>query len=120
EMRAGFFRRLDPICGVIDMSLPIRMMLAGAVLAGAWHIEAQAAEAKAPVDFSRDIRPILEARCFECHGAKKQKSGLRLDHRSTMLKGGDSGKPAFTPGQSAGSLLIQKVTSSDAEEVMPP
>ena len=102
------------------MSLPRQLMVAGAVLAGAWHMEAPAAEAKAAVDFSRDIRPILEGRCFECHGPKKQKSGLRLDRRSTILKGGDSGKPALTPGQSAASLLIQKVTSTDAEEVMPP
>lgn len=33
----------------------------------------------APVDFVREVRPILEKHCYECHGEKKQKGGLRLD-----------------------------------------
>ncbi len=75
---------------------------------------------KAGVDFARDIRPIFEKRCYECHGPQKQKSGLRLDHKSTALKGGDSGKPVFVAGKSGESLLLQKVTSQEPEEMMPP
>ncbi|MDB6004820.1 MAG: hypothetical protein JWR15_1807, partial [Prosthecobacter sp.] len=33
----------------------------------------------APVDFIREVRPILQKHCYSCHGEKKQKSGLRLD-----------------------------------------
>src|SRR5438128_10425872 len=70
--------------------------------------------------FEKEIRPLFETRCYECHGPQKQKSGLRLDRKSNAFRGGDSGKPALTPGKSADSLLIQKVTSQDPDELMPP
>lgn len=41
--------------------------------------------------FEKSVRPILAEHCFECHGAKKQESGLRLDTRAGVLKGGDNG-----------------------------
>src|SRR5438874_921654 len=72
------------------------------------------------VDFQKEIRPLFESRCFECHGPKKQKSGLRLDRKSSAFQGGDSGKPAIVPGKSAESVLLQKITSKDPDEVMPP
>ena len=56
-----------------------------------------AAAQQAP-DFARDVRPILESRCWACHGAKLQMHGLRLDHRADALKGGESGVPAIVPG----------------------
>lgn len=72
-----------------------------------------------PIDFGRDVRPIFEQRCYECHGEQKQKGGLRFDRKSVVFKGGDSGKPAIVVSNSAESLLIQKVTSNDPDEVMP-
>src|SRR5262245_30848118 len=72
------------------------------------------------VDFSRDVRPIFESRCYECHGEKKQKNGLRLDRKSPAFRPADSGKPAILPGKSADSPLIQRLTSDDSDEVMPP
>ena len=74
----------------------------------------------ATVDFKRDIQPILEQRCYECHGEKKQKSGIRFDRKATVFKGGDSGKPVIISSKSAESPLIQRVTSKDADEIMPP
>ena len=71
------------------------------------------------VDFARDIQPIFTKRCFECHGPDTQKSKLRLDRKADALRGGKSGKPLFAPGKSAESELIARVTSSDADEVMP-
>jgi hypothetical protein len=53
--------------------------------------------ALARVTFLRDIRPILENKCVSCHGAERQKGGLRLDTHALALKGGDSG-PAMVPG----------------------
>ena len=44
----------------------------------------------APIDFARDIQPILEASCLRCHGAVKPKGGLRLDTRDAALRGGAS------------------------------
>ena len=44
----------------------------------------------APVDFSREIQPILEENCWHCHGPDEQESGLRLDKRAAVLAGGIS------------------------------
>ena len=66
------------------------------------------APASRSVDFSADVQPLLIHRCQACHGAKKQQGGLRVDTRSGLLSGGDSGA-AIAPGQSAASLLIHVV-----------
>ena len=77
-----------------------------------------AAETK--VDFERDIKPIFASRCYECHGEKKQKSGIRLDRKDSVFKGGDEGKPLVVAGKSSDSILLKRVTSQDEDEVMPP
>jgi mono/diheme cytochrome c family protein len=76
--------------------------------------------AAAKLDFKRDVQPIFEQRCYECHGEKKQKSGLRLDRKAAVFQGGDSGKPAIIVGKSSESPLLQRLTSKDADEIMPP
>jgi hypothetical protein len=74
---------------------------------------------KADLDFfERRVRPILVDRCVKCHGAKKQESGLRLDSRVAILKGGDSG-PAARAKSPDMSLLIEAVRGSD-DLKMPP
>src|SRR5437879_11666 len=70
------------------------------------------------VDFSKEIKPILEASCIKCHGRGRNKGGLRLDSRETLLKGGDSGL-AVVPGKSHESLLIALVAGLDPDSVMP-
>jgi hypothetical protein len=72
-----------------------------------------------PVDFDRDIKPILEANCCRCHGPKEQESGLRLDSGAGLAAGGNSG-PAITPGKSGASLLIRAVTGAKGVTRMPP
>jgi hypothetical protein len=71
------------------------------------------------VEFRRDIRPILAARCYDCHGEQKPKGGLRLTSRANALKGGKSGEPALVAGQSAKSEIFLRITSQDKDEVMP-
>src|SRR5436190_1203570 len=68
-------------------------------------------------DFNRDVRPILAAKCFKCHGPddKARKADLRLNARDGAVKSG-----AIAPGQPAASKLITRIHSADAEEVMPP
>ena len=78
-------------------------------------IPAHAAE---PVDYVRDIKPLL-ARCTACHGALRKKNGLRLDTADLVKKGGDGG-PAVEPGQSAQSLLIDALTGANTVPRMPP
>src|SRR5438105_1115683 len=49
----------------------------------------------APLDFfEKEVRPLLVAKCLDCHGVKKSKAGLRLTSREEVLKGGDSGAAA--------------------------
>ena len=74
----------------------------------------------APVDFVTDVRPIFEKHCYECHGEKKQKSGLRLDVKAAALRGGDEHAPDIIAGQAKASPLIKMVTSDDKDERMPP
>lgn len=70
-------------------------------------------------DYLREIKPILQARCYACHGALRQKAGLRLDTGELIRQGGDSG-PAIVAGQSAASLLIHAVTGRNDVPHMPP
>ena len=74
----------------------------------------------ADIDFKRDIAPILENRCWGCHGEDEQESGLRLDQRAFMLKGGDSGLAAIVPGKPDKSYLIEVVRHLDPDVKMPP
>jgi mono/diheme cytochrome c family protein len=74
----------------------------------------------APVDFVRDVRPIFERHCYECHGEKKQKSGLRLDVKEAAFKGGDEHSPDIIAGKAKESPLIKMVLSEDKDERMPP
>ena len=76
--------------------------------------------AQRPVDFVRDIRPVLESACYDCHDADKQKSKLRLDEVVGILRGGDTGEPVFVKGNSAESSIIKHVTSEVPKDMMPP
>ena len=71
------------------------------------------------VDFAADIEPIFKANCYSCHGAKKQKGGLRLDSRKSALQGSDHGK-VILPGKSAESKLILIVAGFEEDKIMPP
>src|ERR1019366_1910556 len=72
------------------------------------------------IDFDRDIAPLLEKRCFMCHGPQQQMSGLRLDQKSAALQGGKSGA-VIVAHDSAGSRLIRLVAdASPDKKVMPP
>jgi hypothetical protein len=68
--------------------------------------------------FEKEIRPLLSERCFRCHGEQKSKSGLRLDSRAGILKGGDTG-PAAVPGKPEQSPLVQAIRHQNGLE-MPP
>jgi mono/diheme cytochrome c family protein len=71
---------------------------------------------RAPVDYARDIRPILANSCLACHGPdeKQRKGELRLDVREEAIK------KAIIVGKGKESPLVQRVTSKDSAEVMPP
>jgi Protein of unknown function (DUF1553)/Protein of unknown function (DUF1549)/Planctomycete cytochrome C len=68
--------------------------------------------------FEKQVRPILAARCQGCHGPAKQKGGLRLDARETILAGGSTG-PAVIPGNPKDSLLVDAINYGETYH-MPP
>jgi hypothetical protein len=80
-------------------------------------LAAGAARAAEPVDFARDVRPILSGRCFVCHGpdARARKADLRLDVRAEAVAA-----KAVVPGKAGESELIRRITAADPEERMPP
>jgi cytochrome c553 len=67
-------------------------------------------------EYVRHVRPLLIARCVRCHGSTRQEGGLRADSAASLLKGGDSG-PAIRPGDSAGSLLLRRVSTADLDRM---
>ncbi len=71
------------------------------------------------IDFARDVQPIFERHCLSCHGADKQRGGLRLDDKGAALKGGENHAPAIRPGRSAESPLIQFVAGLVPDMQMP-
>lgn len=83
-----------------------------------WAFAGSLALAAEPVDFDKQIRPIFKERCYSCHGAKKQESGLRLDKRQEAMAGGETGL-AIVPGDTSRGLLLKYVQSEDPELIMP-
>jgi hypothetical protein len=78
--------------------------------------------AEAPLDFNRDVRPILSDRCFSCHGpdGEDRQAGLRLDLRDAAIAELDSGATAVVPGDPTQSEIVTRITSTDPDVVMPP
>lgn len=72
------------------------------------------------VEYERDVLPLLETHCLDCHGPDEQQSGLRLDRRASLLRGGDLGQPAVTVGSSAESFVVRVVAGLEADLKMPP
>jgi Protein of unknown function (DUF1553)/Protein of unknown function (DUF1549)/Planctomycete cytochrome C len=74
--------------------------------------------ASAPVDFAREVQPILAASCIRCHAGSSAQGKLRLDTREGLLQGGASG-PAVVPRDARGSLLFQRLILGDPQKRMP-
>src|SRR4051795_7151223 len=89
--------------------VPLLAALAGPAVA-------LAAGAPGPVEFNRDVRPILSENCFYCHGQdpNHRKAELRLDVRESALK-----DQAIVPGKPEASKLVARI-NSDGKKRMPP
>ena len=86
-----------------------------ALLIGSVFLSALSARAADPVDYRKDIRPVLQERCFACHGALKQNAKLRVDSAAGLLARG-----VVVPNKSEASDLLKRVSSQDDETRMPP
>ena len=76
-----------------------------------------AAGAASPVDFGRDVLPVLSDYCFQCHGpdAKTRKAKLRFDDKDSPFDRG-----VIVPGKPKESAIVERITSTDPDVVMPP
>lgn len=93
-----------------------------ALLVVASALPAARADAKAAsgIDFNRDIRPLFAQHCTACHGGVKEAGKLSFLYRDQALARGKSGKWSIVPGKPEESELIQRVTTSDEDDRMPP
>lgn len=82
------------------------------------EIPIAALERDSPVDFAKEIFPMLKANCIACHNASKAKGKLNLESPQAILKGGSEG-PAVVPGNAADSLMLILAAHQD-DPVMPP
>lgn len=71
------------------------------------------------VDFVKDVKPIFDAACVQCHAGEKAQGGLRLDAKGAAMAGGVSGK-AILAGDSKNSLLLQRILNHGGMGRMPP
>src|SRR5579871_152218 len=68
-----------------------------------------------PVDYRKDVKPVLQARCYACHGALAQKAKLRVDSGVGMFDRG-----VVVPGKPEESALITRISAGDDGARMPP
>src|SRR5687768_15846113 len=74
-----------------------------------------------PVDYARDVLPILSDKCYHCHGPdeKARKAKLRLDTKEGAFRVQD-GTAVIVPGKGAESELLRRIAATDPDDVMPP
>ena len=97
------------MAGVVALSLPLR---------AADAIPVKRPDRTTPVDFRREILPLMQANCLPCHNRTTTKADLLLETPADMIRGGESGT-ALVPGKPAESLLF-KLSTHEAKPRMPP
>lgn len=75
--------------------------------------------AESAIDFNKDVRPILNENCTECHGGVMQAGDVSFIFRDQVLGAGKSGRPIVIPGRPNASEMITRITSSDPSFRMP-
>jgi hypothetical protein len=102
--------------------MKIRSVCAMGVCGLAWLLGTAVCAADKPVQFQRDVLPILAENCFACHGFDKaaRQAGLRLDDATSATAALESGSRAIVPGKPEASELVARITSSDIDLRMPP
>ena len=77
-------------------------------------------KANAEIDFTRDVRPILNDHCTKCHGGIRAKAGLNLINKESVFSASESGLIPIVSGKPEKSELIRRINHTDKEERMPP
>jgi ankyrin repeat protein len=73
-----------------------------------------------PVEFVRDIKPVIERSCVGCHSGETPEGGFVVTDRGGLLRGGESGDAAVAPGRSGASPLFERISANDPDLAMPP
>lgn len=105
----GLFAQEDRLGGTADVTVAEDQPGTAQAISAQWHEV-----------FASTVRPIFEARCFDCHGPDSHESGLQLHSLNAIRKGGDSGEPAILPADTNRSHMFHLITTSDPNERMPP
>lgn len=125
---AGWQRLVAPLTAVglthdCQQSIQRLLILGMAAMIGsiATSLSGQQNPQNAPLEFNRDIRPILSDNCFACHGfdVHTREADLRLDTRDGALSD-ESGSPAIVPGKPEDSELWLRIIATDDDSKMPP
>ncbi len=83
-------------------------------------VSKSAAAEEQPINYARDIQPILARKCYACHGPGQAEAGLRLHETQPATSKLESGATAIVPGKPDHSELLKRITTSDADLRMPP
>jgi mono/diheme cytochrome c family protein len=83
-------------------------------------LEAQETAKEQSVDFVQDVKPILAKHCYACHGPDDAEGGLNFSTEKTAFAEAESGSFAIVPNDPGASVLLDRVTSRDEFEQMPP
>jgi hypothetical protein len=114
-MRLSSLLAIVIVSGIFSLSLSSQTEVSAADNA----VERELTTRQIPVDFVRDVQPLLKQHCFKCHSGDKREGGFRLDFRTEAIAGGDAGV-AILKGDSAKSPLITRVSGEEPDLVMPP
>ena len=99
-----------------DATPPIPLKIHGSILV---HLVLSTLGQAAEINFTRDIQPILNAKCIACHGGVKEAGDVSFIFRDQVLGKGKSGKAVVVPGKPEASEMIARVTTDDPDDLMP-
>ena len=89
------------------------ILLVGIILVHQWI------SASSTIDYSTQVKPIINKKCIGCHGGVKKNGGISFLFREELITAGESGRMAVVPGQPQQSEIIRRITHADPELRMP-
>lgn len=106
--------------GLLDAERPALPSGSEGAVLGSRGTNNDSGQSATPVDFARDIAPVLSENCLKCHGRGKINGKLNLTTRAGAVQGGGDEGVGLVPGQPGKSSIYSKLTAADADIRMPP
>jgi len=120
SLRCKILKMLSPSKMLTTCRLVLCLSAFGLISCSCSPCFAQTPPKNDPVDFSKQIQPILAKRCFACHGPDEAEGGIRFTSQKEAFAEADSGEHAIVPGDVEASVILARVTSEIEDEQMPP